>query len=100
MQERLRRQKQPEIRFGVGLHLGNVIYGNVGAPSRLDFTVMGPAVNRTARLESLTKQTDQPLLMSEHFTKFADAETIEMGAFDVKGVQEPLVAHALKESPV
>jgi len=100
LNHRRRRQKQPEIRFGVGLHLGNVIYGNVGAPSRLDFTVMGPAVNRTARLESLTKQTDQPLLMSEHFTKFADAETIEMGAFDVKGVQEPLVAHALKESPV
>ncbi len=40
---------------GVGLNVGKVIYGNVGAPDRLDFTVMGPAVNRTARLESLTK---------------------------------------------
>ena len=44
-----RRGGQPEIRFGVGLHVGQVIYGNVGAPERLDFTVMGVAVNRTAR---------------------------------------------------
>ena len=55
MNVRRKRADAPPIRFGVGLHLGEVIYGNVGAPDRLDFTVMGPAVNRTARLESLTK---------------------------------------------
>lgn len=46
----------PSLRFGVGLHYGEVVYGNVGGTHRLDFTVMGVAVNRTARLESLTKQ--------------------------------------------
>ena len=49
------RRGRPPIRFGVGLHVGEVIYGNVGAPNRLDFTVMGPAVNRTRE----TRVTDQ-----------------------------------------
>lgn len=45
----------PSLSFGVGLHYGEVVYGNVGWAYRLDFTVMGVAVNRTARFESLTK---------------------------------------------
>lgn len=51
----------PEIRLGVGLEAGRVAYGNVGSPERLDFTVIGPAVNRAARLESLTKVLAAPL---------------------------------------
>lgn len=58
-------QGQPIIEFGVGLHQGEVIYGNVGSQSRLDFTIMGPAVNRTARIEELTKLVGTNLLMSE-----------------------------------
>jgi class 3 adenylate cyclase len=50
-----RRDGQPEIHFGVGLDVGRVIYGNVGTPERLEFTVIGSTVNRTARLEALTK---------------------------------------------
>ena len=41
---------EPEIHFGLALHLGEVSYGNIGAPARLDFTVIGPAVNHAARL--------------------------------------------------
>ncbi|MGH8429705.1 MAG: adenylate/guanylate cyclase domain-containing protein, partial [Solimonas sp.] len=44
------------VRFGVGLHIGPVTFGNIGTEDRLDFTVIGPAVNRAARLESLTKE--------------------------------------------
>ena len=45
------RKQQPLIRFGIGLHVGEVIYGNIGSQKRLDFTVVGPAANRVARLE-------------------------------------------------
>ncbi|WP_419905153.1 adenylate/guanylate cyclase domain-containing protein [Kiloniella sp.] len=87
-QQRLEEGK-PEIKFGVGLHEGTVIYGNVGAPSRLDFTVMGPAVNRTARLESLTKTTGSPLLMSKDFVGLVDRETMSRGFHTMKGIEEP-----------
>lgn len=82
-------QGKPEIRFGVGLHEGTVIYGNVGAPSRLDFTVMGPAVNRTARLEGLTKQTGSPLLMTKDFVGLVDRQTTSRGFHTMKGIAEP-----------
>lgn len=90
-----KRHDQPEIRFGVGLHVGRVIYGNVGAPNRLDFTVMGPAVNRTARLEGLTKQTGTSLLLSERFAGLVDREVTNLGAFTVKGIEEPISAFSL-----
>lgn len=84
----------PRIKFGVGLHVGRVSYGNVGAPARLDFTVMGPAVNRTARLESLTKQVEEPLLVSTEFKDLSGCDARALGAFDVKGVGEKLEIHA------
>jgi adenylate cyclase len=91
-----RRHGSPEISFGVGLHVGQVIYGNVGAPSRLDFTVMGPAVNRTARLEGLTKQAETPLLVSGDFAALLDRETEHVGDFPVKGIAEPVAAFSVK----
>src|SRR4051812_45248802 len=45
----------PPIRYGIGLHLGEVTYGNIGVPSRLEFTVIGPAANAAARVESMCK---------------------------------------------
>ena len=80
------RSSQPEIKFGVGLHIGEVIYGNVGAPDRLDFTVMGPAVNRTARLESVTKEAGRLLLMSSEFASVLNRETQSLGRFPMKGI--------------
>lgn len=86
----------PDIRFGVGLHLGSVIYGNVGAPSRLDFTVMGPAVNRTARLEGLTKSVGCPLLYSEAFAAEIDRPSVFHGTHWVKGIAEPIAAYSTR----
>lgn len=86
---------KPEIEFGVGLHEGKVLYGNVGAPSRLDFTVMGPAVNRTARLEGLTKDVGSPLLFSREFTDYIDRDTTSKGFHRLKGISEPQEAFAL-----
>lgn len=89
LNNRRRRDGQPEIRFGVGLHVGTVIYGNVGAPNRLDFTVMGPAVNRTARLESLTKEVKVPMLMSRDFVDLTKVDAVSKGVYPMKGVAEP-----------
>lgn len=91
------RAGKPEIRFGVGLHVGEVIYGNVGAPNRLDFTVMGPAVNRTARLESLTKVAGVPLLMSREFVGHLDLPVRSLGEHEMKGVADKQEIFALAQ---
>lgn len=91
-----RRKSEPEIRFGLGLDVGKVIYGNVGAPDRLAFTVMGPTVNRTARLESLTKSVGRPILMSDRFAgNLAEAVT-SVGHFEMKGIPQPQEVFALE----
>jgi len=97
LNERRHRAGEPQIEFGVGLNVGEVIYGNVGAPERLDFTVMGPAVNRTARLEGLTKTLGVPLLMSAEFAAHLSAPVRSLGAHTLKGVPRPQEVFALKE---
>jgi adenylate cyclase len=91
---RRRRHSQPEIDFGVGLNVGEVIYGNVGAPDRLDFTVMGPAVNRTARLESLTKKIGENILVSKDFSDQVDCPMHYLGEHDMKGIAKPQMVFA------
>jgi adenylate cyclase len=95
LNHRRRRHGLPEIKFGVGLNVGEVVYGNVGAPDRLDFTVMGPAVNRTARLESLTKDHDCDILYSEQFAQLIDTPSEYLGLHDMKGIDEPQAVYAL-----
>jgi adenylate cyclase len=97
LNHRRRREGAPEIQFGVGLNVGEVIYGNVGAPDRLDFTVMGPAVNRTARLEGLTKVLGVPLLMSAQFAAQLNVPVRSLGSHVMKGVPDPQEAFALEE---
>lgn len=89
LNHRRRRRGEPVISFGVGLHVGEVIYGNVGAPDRLDFTVMGPAVNRTARLEGLTKTVGKPMLLSKDMADIIGRETRSLGRFPMKGIAAP-----------
>ena len=85
----------PEIQFGVGLNAGKVAYGNVGSPERLDFTVIGPAVNRAARLETLTKELGVPLLMTGAFAASIGRPARSLGAHRMRGLDEPVEVFAL-----
>ncbi len=78
------------LRFGIGLHFGEAIYGNIGPPDRLDFTVMGSAVNRTARLEALTKEIGEPMLASADFMDHIAEAACAHGRHAVKGLTEPM----------
>jgi adenylate cyclase len=85
----LRAAGKPLIRIGIGLHIGEVYYGNVGAADRLDFTAIGPAVNLVCRLEGLTKRFGRPLLLSQEFAALSDRTLFSLGFQPVKGLGEP-----------
>lgn len=76
------------LAFVATLHIGEVIYGNIGSPDRLDFTVLGPAVNLVSRLEGLAKEIDRPLLCSADFAAALDGPLASLGRFPLKGVAE------------
>ena len=88
------------IRFGVGLHVGAVTHGNVGSRDRLGFNVVGPAVNRTARLETLTKEVGLPLLLSRELAAEVDRPVRSCGTFRMKGVPEPQEVFCLVDGPL
>jgi adenylate cyclase len=76
----------PRIEYGLALHLGDVIYGNIGSDTRLDFTVIGPAVNLTARIESMCRQLGRQLLLSSDFVAEGGVAAKSLGRFSLKGV--------------
>lgn len=82
--------------YGIGVHVGDVMYGNIGSRRRLDFTVIGPAVNIASRLESLTKEIKRPVLLSKAFVEMAtcQAQMENLGSFPLRGVGEPIEVYA------
>jgi adenylate cyclase len=90
LNEKRRAQEQPVTEVYVGLHVGEVFYGNIGSVERLDFTVVGPAVNETSRIASMCRSVDRPILIS---STFADAlptqertNLVSVGRFALRGV--------------
>lgn len=76
----------------VALHLGEVLYGNVGSARRLDFTVLGPAINEAARIEALCGSLDQPVIVSSAFRDAcgdARSRLVSLGRYALKGVARP-----------
>jgi len=92
-----RKREQIDMRTGIGLHLGEVIYGNVGAADRLDFTAIGPAVNLAVRLEGLTKRLLRPLLVSSAFAHICPRPLVSLGFHPVRGLDEPEEVFGLPE---
>ena len=77
------------LAFTATLHVGQVVYGNIGSPDRLDFTVLGPAVNLVSRLEDLAKELNRPLLCSAAFARELEPPPSSVGRFSLKGVARP-----------
>ncbi len=73
------------LRCGMALHLGDVLYGNIGSQSRLDFTAIGPAINLTARLEPLTRDLGYPILTSAAFAEACQRSLKACGSFQLRG---------------
>ncbi len=81
--------------YGLALHCGEVAYGNVGAPRRLDFTVMGPAVNRASRLLELAKSLSQRVAISSAFADCVGEALPSLGTHDLRDVPEPQTVFTL-----
>ncbi len=82
---------RPATSLDISLHIGRVLYGNVGSDTRLDFTVIGPAVNEAARIEALCEPLGQALLISQAFAEAATASRdrlISLGRHRLRGVRE------------
>jgi len=82
----------PTTDLYLGLHVGEVFYGNVGSESRLDFTVVGPAVNEVSRIAAMCRSVDQPVLLSSAFAESvgaADDRFVSVGRFALRGVGRP-----------
>lgn len=88
--------------YGIGVHVGDVMYGNIGSKSRLDFTVIGPAVNIASRLETLTKTLKRPVLMSEAFIELAgEVRAFErLGEHKLRGLDTSINVYALPEPEI
>jgi len=81
----LSRSAMPGLRFGLALHVGDVLYGNVGSGNRLDFTCIGPAVNFAARIEKLAGQLGREILASGEFARHCRGEFTPLGEFTLAG---------------
>jgi adenylate cyclase len=94
-----RRKKSglPTVGHGISLHVGDVHYGNIGAPERLDFTAIGPAVNLASRIQTLCKRLDTQLLVSGDFASITEQSLQSLGWHPVRGLADPIEVFRLPE---
>ena len=86
------------MRFGLALHVGEVMYGNIGGGNRLDFTCIGPAVNLAARLEKVAAKLGEAIVASADFAAHLPHEFARRGEFPVAGFAAPQTAFGLAET--
>jgi len=88
------RENKTTLDFGIALHVGDAMYGNVGAHDRLDFTVIGPAVNLCARLETLAGSLGEKIICSAEFAAISTTEMRTVGMHELKNLWAALEAFA------
>lgn len=84
----------PPLEYGLSLHLGYVAFGNIGGVRRLDFTVVGPAVNQAARMLDLAKQLERQVVVSQAFAGCSGRSFECLGSFDLRGLPKPEMVYA------
>ena len=89
LQARAAEAGESPLEIVIALHYGTVIYGNVGAADRLDFTVIGPAVNLVNRIEAIAKSLDLPLIVSDDFTRAYGGTLKSLGVHQLRGLDLP-----------
>jgi adenylate cyclase len=99
----LRRESKGETTtgFSLALHCGDVLYGSIGSSNRLDFTVIGPAVNTTARILGMCGQLEQDLIISSKVAQSITAhrgDLVSLARYKLRGVSEPQELFALHSS--
>lgn len=90
------------LRSGIALHVGDVFFGNIGAPERLDFTVIGGAVNAASRVEGMSKQLGHSILLTGEVARTLrspDFLVKSLGSHALRGVSEPIEIFTLDEAP-
>lgn len=88
---------EPTVRFGLALHIGEVMFGNIGASQRLDFTVIGPAVNHAARLEKLCGPLDRSVVLSPAIAELLATHQVEpLGHHSMKDIDGPQAIYGLR----
>jgi adenylate cyclase len=92
------RGEESPVRMAIALHVGDVVYGNIGGQDRLDFTTIGPAVNLVARLQQLSKRVERPLLLSEAFARISERPLVSLGSHPVRGLNEPQEVFTLRDA--
>ena len=91
---------QPEIKYGIGMHIGDLTYGNIGIPERLEFTVIGSAANEAARIEAMTKNLSVPVLISDTFASAYLGELVSVGQHQLRGVEGKRELFTVRETSV
>ncbi len=92
------RQGLPPLPFGAALHHGEMLWGNIGAADRLDFTAIGPAVNLVSRLEGLCRPLRKTILVSGAVAAETEAPLIPLGTHILRGIASPCAVFTLPEN--
>ena len=87
----------PAIEFGISLHYGQVMYGNIGTDRRLNFSVIGPAANEVVRLEDICKSLGMQVVASSAFQTISGQQLVPLGRHDAPGIKGGLEAFTFEE---
>ena len=98
LDEARRQQGLPPLPFGAALHLGEMLWGNIGAADRLDFTAIGPAVNLVSRLEGLCRPLDKAVLVSGTFAAESGVPLIPLGTHALRGIASPCAVFTVPDN--